>query len=148
MKKEAYYRVALLVLIVTFSVTIAACGTPPTESPADAPAGGAAQAGGVSRQAQLTQLGITGGPDMAKPMGLVVTGFVSSSGSSPLEVIGVKVGDKIISCNGQQEQIATRLVAALDGLQSRGEPVVLVVFRDGERVRLERTEKLAEAASG
>jgi S1-C subfamily serine protease len=77
-----------------------------------------------------------------------LTGFLSSPEASPLGVIGVRVGDKIISCNGQQERIATRLVAALDGLQNRGEPVVLVVLRDGKEVRLERTEKLPGAGGG
>jgi S1-C subfamily serine protease len=146
-KKQAYYRVALLVLIVALSVTIAACGGRPAGPSADTQGGGPAQTGGQSPRAQQAQLGITGEPDQEEPRGLLVTGFLSSPEASPLGIIGVKVGDKIISCNGQQERIATRLVAALDGLESRGEPVVLVVMRDGEEVRLERTEKLAGAGS-
>jgi S1-C subfamily serine protease len=77
-----------------------------------------------------------------------VTGFLSSPEASPLGVIGVRVGDKIVSCNGQREQIARRIISALDGLENRGEPIVLVVIRDGEEVRLERTEKLPSAGSG
>jgi len=34
------------------------------------------------------------------------------------------------------------LVAAIEGLQERGEPITLVVVREGERMTLERTEKL------
>ena len=136
------------VLIALLAVTLSGCGSGPTSSPGTVsgavggPGAGPAQAGGQSPRAQQAQLGITGEPSQLDPKGLVVTGFVSSPEASPLGVLGVKVGDKIISCNGQQEQIATRLTAALDGLQNRGEPIVLVVLRDGKEVRLERTEKL------
>ena len=97
---------------------------------------------GRSSEQHLVQLGIAGKPNSGEPQGLLVTGFVSSSETAPLAVIGVKEGDVIVGCNGEQQQIGRRLVAAIDGLQERGEPITLVVVREGERVTLERTEKL------
>ncbi len=96
----------------------------------------------MSGEQYLAQLGITGKPSATRPRGLLVTGFVSSSETAPLAVIGVKEGDVIMSCNGEQQQISSRLVAAIEGLQERAEPITLVVVREGERVTLERTEKL------
>jgi S1-C subfamily serine protease len=78
----------------------------------------------------------------------LVTGFVAPSEAAPLAVIGVEEGDVIVSCNGQQQQLAVRLLAAIEGLQERGEPIVLVVMRDGETLTLERTEKLPGDQAG
>ncbi|MCJ7752661.1 MAG: hypothetical protein MUQ65_16500 [Armatimonadetes bacterium] len=72
---------------------------------------------------------------------------MSSSETAPLAVIGVKEGDVIVSCNGDQQQIGGRLVAAIEGLQERGEPVALVVMREGKELTLERTEKLPGTAT-
>jgi S1-C subfamily serine protease len=154
MQKQTFHLTMVSVLITVLAVTLSGCGSGPTSSQGTGsgvvggPGGGPAQAGGQSPPNQLTQLGIAAEPSQEQPRGLVLTGFLSSPEASPLGVIGVRVGDKIISCNGQQERIATRLVAALDGLQNRGEPVVLVVLRDGKEVRLERTEKLPGAGGG
>ncbi len=59
-----------------------------------------------------------------------------------MELLGVKKGDVIVSCNGQSRQMGLRLLAAIEGLQSRGEPVVLEVVRGGKRIKLETTERL------
>jgi len=106
--------------------------------------GGGLSAEGASRSSaeRLTELGITGMPSGTQPQGLLVTGFVAPSEATPLAVIGVEEGDVIMTCNGQQQQLAVRLLAAIEGLQERGEPIVLVVMRDGEQLTLERTEKL------
>jgi S1-C subfamily serine protease len=69
-----------------------------------------------------------------------VTGFVSSSGPSPVELLGVEEGDVIVSCNGRSGQIGVRLLAAIEGLQSRGEPLVLEVVRNGRRIKLRATK--------
>lgn len=85
---------------------------------------------------------------MGEPRGLLVTGFVSAPETTPLAVIGVKEGDVIVSCNGRQQQLGVRLVAAIEKLQESGEPVTLVVVRNGEQVTLERAEKLPGGQTG
>jgi S1-C subfamily serine protease len=95
--------------------------------------------------AQLAQLGVIGRPSQTEPKGLLVTGFAPSSEPWPLEIVGVEKGDAIVSVNGQQLQIGARLIDALEGLQSRGETITLEVIRDGQRVKLERAEKLPGA---
>jgi S1-C subfamily serine protease len=71
----------------------------------------------------------------------LVTGFVSSSRPSPVELMGVEEGDVIVLCNGRAGQMGVRLLAAVEGLQSRGEPVVLEVVRNGKQIRLRATKK-------
>ncbi len=101
----------------------------------------------ASTQRNLAELGITGKPSQGDNPGLMITGFVSTPERSPLGVIGVKAGDIVISCNGEQRQMGMRLGAAIEGLQKRGEKITLVVVRDGKQVQLERAEKLPEAVS-
>ncbi len=153
MRQQTGRRVFAYLLMVVFAAALLGCGSSPSgESPA-AGSGPTARAGspqgglsagteGRSSEQHLVQLGITGKPNSGEPQGLLVTGFVSSSETAPLAVIGVKEGDVIVSCNGQQRQPGMRLVAAIEGLQKRGEPITLVVVREGERMTLERTEKL------
>jgi len=93
----------------------------------------------------LTQLGITGEPSSGDPLGLAVTGFVESSKPSPLQLMGVAKGDVIVSCNGQAQQIAGRIVVAIRNLQDKGEPITLVVLREGKQITLERTEKFPDS---
>ena len=159
MKQQTGRRVFAYLLMALFAAALLGCGGSPSgESPATGPSpatridgiqgiptGG--PAGGSSQQ-QLAQLGISGKPNAGETRGLLVTGFVSSSETAPLAVIGVKEGDVIVSCNGQQQQLGIHLVAAIERLQDRGEPVTLVVMRDGEQVRLERTEKLPGSQTG
>lgn len=153
MRTRASHHALALACIALAAGVLFGCGSNPTPPPetgpgtAAGPGGGPAQATEPSRRDQLIELGVTGGPSRTGPGGLSITRFVSSPESSPLGVLGVKEGDTIVSCNGQQQQLASRIVAALEGLESRGEPVVLVVMRDGERVRLERTEKLPSEGS-
>ena len=153
MRQQRGRGVFAYILMVVFAAALLGCGSSPSgESPAagTGPAaragsrqgGLSAGAGGGSSLQHLVQLGITGEPSATEPRGLLVTGFVPSSETAPLAVIGVKEGDVIVSCNGQQRQPGMRLVAAIEGLQKRGEPITLVVVREGERVTLERTEKL------
>jgi S1-C subfamily serine protease len=87
-------------------------------------------------------LGISGTPNRTEPQGLKVTGFTGSSGSSPLDVLGVEQGDVIVSCNGMSGQLGARIITAIEGLNARGEPITLVVVRDGKRITLERSDKL------
>jgi len=152
-------RVFAYLLMAVFAAALLGCGGSPSgESPATGPGptagagsrqgGPPAGAEGMSPQQHLAQLGITGKPNATEPRGLLVTGFVSSSETAPLAVIGVKEGDVIVSCNGARQQIGVRLVAAVKGLQERGEPVTLVVMRDGQQVTLERTEKLPGSQPG
>jgi S1-C subfamily serine protease len=97
--------------------------------------------------AQLAQLGVIGSPSNTQPQGLLVAEFAPSSEPWPLEILGVEKGDVIISVNGQQGQVSRRLVNALEVLEQQGEPVRLEIIRDGERVKLERTEKLPGASA-
>ncbi len=138
MEKQTCSRVALFVLAVGLAMGIAACGSRPTAPPA----------GSQAARDEQARLAITARPDPAEPRGLLVTGFLSSPEASPLGVMGVRVGDKIVSCNGQREKIATGIVAALDALENEGEPIVLIVYRDGQEMRIEQTEKLSSVGSG
>lgn len=136
------------VLIVALAAALLGCGTTPPASetaPPSGQAGAPTGPGGGGRQEQLAQLGITGRPSETDPAGLLVTGFLPSSDPWPLQTLGVEVGDAIIMCNDQQQQIGTRLTAAIDGLQARGEPITLVVLRNNDRVTLQRDEKLPGA---
>lgn len=148
MRQQMGRRVFAYLLMAAFAAALLGCGGSPSAEPPAAGPGPTARAGsrrggpptgtgGGSSQQHLAQLGITGKPNAGEPRGLLITGFVSSSETAPLAVIGVKEGDVIVSCNGQQQQIGVRLVAAVKGLQERGEPVTLVVMRDGEQVTLE-----------
>ena len=93
----------------------------------------------------LSQLGITGRPSDTSPQGLLVTAFTATTPESPLKTIGVQQGDVILSCNGAQQQMGRRLPEAMKGLQERGEPVTLVVLREGKQITLARKDKLAAA---
>jgi len=93
----------------------------------------------------LSQLGITGKPSDTRPQGLLVTAFTAATRESPLKTLGVQQGDVILSCNGTQQQMTKRLLEAVKGLQERGEPVTLVILRDGKQITLERKEKLPAA---
>jgi len=93
----------------------------------------------------LSQLGITGRPSETSPQGLLVTAFTATTPGSPLKTIGVQQGDIILSCNGAQQQMGRRLPEAIKGLQERGEPVTLVVLREGKQITLARKEKLPAA---
>jgi S1-C subfamily serine protease len=135
------------------------CGSRPAATPSAAGAGVAGPGGppdtptgsaAASSPLHLAQVGVVGRPSQTEPRGLQVTGFVPSSKPWPLDILGVKKGDVIVTCNGQREQIGVRLIAALEGLQSRGETVTLEVIRDGRQMKLERSEKLpaAETAQG
>lgn len=123
-------------------------GTPPRpETPRGASRGGdlpATPAGSAARSSpsSLARLGVIGAPSPTEPRGLRVTGFVAASEPWPIQRLGVEEEDVIVSCNGQQEQIGSRLLAAFEGLESRGEPMVIEVVRDGERIKLEAKEKL------
>jgi S1-C subfamily serine protease len=143
-------------LSLAMAATILGCGgTKPSSPPVGPRMSGRSQApsrsGGPPGPAakslpeHLTQLGITGEPSSGSPMGLVVTGFVTSPEPSPLQLMGVEKGDVIVSCNGQQQQIAGRVVTAVRNLQEKGEPVTLVVLRQGKELTLERTEKFPES---
>jgi S1-C subfamily serine protease len=90
----------------------------------------------------LARLGVTGEPSRTEPKGLRITGFVSGPSPSPLKTIGVRKGDIIVSCNKATGQTGMRCVAAIEGLQNRGEPLTLVVARDGKQITLTRSEKL------
>ena len=153
MRQQTRRHVFAYLLMALLAAALVGCSeSPPRESSptqldfgtrAGGRQGGQPRGGrGQSSPEHLTQLGITGKPNMGQPQGLLVTGFVSSSETAPLAVIGVKEGDVIVSCNDQQQQLGIRLVEAIKGLQESGKPVTLVVMRDGERVTLERTEKL------
>jgi len=143
--------VALLAVIAVSAALVAGCGgsssggpTPAVPSgPPAAPASGSSgvPAGGSGMQG-LTQLGITGRPSDTSPQGLLVIAFRATTPESPLKTIGVQQGDVILSCNGAQQQMGSRLPEAVKGLQERGEPVTLVVLREGKQVTLERKEKL------
>ena len=159
MRQQTGRRVFAYLLTAALATALWGCGSSPSgESPATGPgttAGAGSRQGGppaaaasTSSPQHLAQLGITGKPNAREPQGLLVTGFVSSSETPPLAVIGVKEGDVIVSCNGKQQQLGVYLVAAIEGLQERGEPVTLVVMRDGEQVTLERTEKLPGSQTG
>jgi len=159
MRRQTGRRVFAYLLMAVLAAALLGCSSSPSgESPATGPApmaragsrqgGPPAAAGTTSSPQHLAELGITGKPNAGEPRGLLVTGFVSSSETAPLAVIGVKEGDVIVSCNGQQQQLGVRLVAAVNGLQERGEPVTLVVMRDGEQVTMERTEKLPGGQTG
>lgn len=152
MRQQTDRRVFVYLLMAVLAAALLGCGSNPSgESLATGPGpaaragsrqgGPPAGAGSGSAQQHLAQLGITGKPSATEPQGLLVTGFVSSSETALLAIIGVKEGDVIVSCNGEQRQIGSRLVVAIEGLQARGEPVTLVVMRDGQQLTLERTEK-------
>jgi len=81
-------------------------------------------------------------------MGLLVAGFIESSEQWPLQTIGVETGDVIVSCNGEQQQLADRIVTAMRNLQEEGAPIVLVVVRAGKQVTLERAEQFPESQAG
>jgi len=158
-KRQTGRRVFTYLLMAVLAAALWGCGSSPSGgSPATGPgptAGAGSRRGGLpvgtgggSSPQHLAQLGITGKPNARDPQGLLVTGFISSSETAPLAVIGVKEGDVIVSCNGKQQQLGVYLVAAIEGLQERGEPVTLVVMRDGEQVTLERTEKLPGGQTG
>jgi len=121
--------------------------TPLTSGRSEAQGGSGGQPGAVARSLpeHLTQLGITGQPSSGDPLGLSVTGFVESSKPSPLQLMGVEKGDVIVSCNGQAQQIAGRIVLAIRNLQDKGEPVTLVVLREGKQITLERSEKFPDS---
>lgn len=159
MRQQTGRRLFAYLLMALLAAALLGCGSSPSaESPATGPGpttsagsrqgGPPAGAGGMSSPQHLAQLGITGKPSGTEPRGLLVTGFVSSSETAPLAVIGVKEGDVIVSCSGQRQQLGVRLVAAFKGLQERGEPVTLVVMRDGQQLTLERTEKLPGSQTG
>jgi S1-C subfamily serine protease len=76
-----------------------------------------------------------------------VTGFTPSPEPSALKVIGVEEEDVIVACNGQREHMRDACLAAIEGLQERGEPITLLVLRDGQQVELTRTERLPDAPS-
>jgi S1-C subfamily serine protease len=152
MKKQSYCLVFISLLALPLAVTLAGCGggapssgTPSTPRGAGDRAGRSGGPGDRSGQARLAPLGITGQPSGTQPQGLRVTGFTSSTEPSPLEVIGVKEGDVIVGCNGGQEQMAGRCLAAIEGLQERGEPITLTVIRDGQQIELKRTERIPDA---
>jgi S1-C subfamily serine protease len=159
MRHQTGRRVFAYLLMAVLAAALLGCGSSPSgQSPATGPTlttgagsrqgGPPAAAGTTSSPQHLAELGITGKPSGGEPQGLLVTGFVSSSENAPLAVIGVKEGDVIVSCNGDQQQIAVRLLAAIEGLQERGEPVTLVVMREGKELKLERTEKLPGSEAG
>ncbi|MFB3880499.1 MAG: hypothetical protein ACE149_04510 [Armatimonadota bacterium] len=114
------------------------------------PAGVGAQqsagSGAGGQQRTLAYFGITGGPSQTEPRGLLISSLAEEPNPSPLKLIGVQVGDVIVSCNGGTKQMGERLYSALDGLQNRGEKITLVVVRDGKQMTLERTDKLPAAA--
>lgn len=156
MRQRIARRVLASVFVALLAVTVMGC----SRSTPEPPSGGApytearsegrqaepmAGAGEASSRDHLTKLGIIGRPSGTEPRGLLITGFTGPSEDTPVAVIGVEEGDVIISCNGEQQQLGARLVAAIEGLQQRGEPITLVVVRKGEQVTLERTEKLPAA---
>ena len=148
--KWNWLRLLVLLLIPVLSAALLGCGSGPDAAPTGTPPAASGRGGmgpappgspGQSSQAHLAQLGVSGTPNR-EPQGLKVTGFLESSKPSPLELLGVKKGDVIVNCNGATDQMALRLVTAIEGLHARGEPITLVVVRDGKRITLERTERL------
>ena len=101
--------------------------------------------GQVAGEQQIPQLGVVGQPS-PDPRGLLVKSFAPPPDRSPLELMGVRENDIVLSCNGVQEQIRPDFVKAVEGLQQRGEPITLVVQRGGTRVTLKRSEKLPKEA--
>jgi S1-C subfamily serine protease len=141
----------VLLLVAVLLAALLGCGSAPDAAPTGTPpaASGRGRMGpapsgsaGRSSQGDLAQLGISGTPNRTEPQGLKVTGFTGPSGSSPLDVLGVEQGDVIVSCNGMSGQLGARIISAIEGLNARGEPITLVVARDGKRITLERTEEL------
>jgi len=112
-----------------------AAAMPPSATPASPPSR-------TSTLADVAQLGVVGEPSRTDPRGLRIKDFTPSAKPSPLQVLGVKKGDVIITCNGQAGQLGVRIGQALEALQDRGEPITLVVVRDGKQVTLTRSEKL------
>jgi len=151
MKKLVLFLVALAVVVLAAALVMYArrpgSATASLGGGAPNPAGQPADSGAGGQQRTLAYFGITGGPSQTEPRGLLISGFTSQPDPSPLKVIGVEVGDAIISCNGETGKMGDRLQAALDGLQNRGQKITLVVIRDGKQVTLERTEKLPAAAT-
>lgn len=159
MRQQTCRHIYAYLLMTVFAAALLGCGGSPSgESPVAEPGpitrtgsrrgGPSAGTRGASSQQHLAQLGITGKPNAGEPQGLLVTGFVASSETAPLAVIGVKEGDVIVSCNGQHQQLGVHLVAAVKALQENGEPLTLVVAREGEQVTLERSEKLPGSQTG
>jgi len=152
-RKQTQYLIAALLLVVVLSAAFVVSTRRPAASPAPIPQAeavptpmppGPREQRQPSSPADLVPLGVTGRPSATEPQGLQITGFVPADKPWPLEVIGVEEGDVIITCNGQREQMARRLQAAVEALQERGEPIVLEVLRGGERIVLERTERLPD----
>jgi len=104
--------------------------------------GGGNRAGGLG----MPELGVKAGPSSAPP-GLKVSAFQSSTGATPLQIMGIKEGDVIESVNGSAESIRTALGDAIRALQKEGKPITLVVNRDGKELTLKVDKKLPAAAA-
>jgi len=144
--------IVLALVLIIVAIALVYNRRPSAPPPARPSAAGSTETGGsAAARARggrgIAQWGATGRPSQ-NPQGLRITGFLPSPGPSPLEVIGVREGDVIVRCNGASEQLRDHLLAAMTGLQERGEPIVLVVSRDGRLLTLERTEKLPSAGRG
>lgn len=140
------------VLVLALFVSVEGCGeqssppaaTPPaptSQTPMMPSSSTPPSSPGQSTPAHVARLGVVGEPS-ADRRGLLIREFTSSPTPSPLQVLGVKKGDVIISCNGQQGQLGLRINQAIDGLQTRGEPITVVVEREGKQVTLTRSERL------
>jgi S1-C subfamily serine protease len=92
----------------------------------------------------LAALGISGKPSNTTPQGLEITAFTGTT-ESPLKAMGMKAGDVIIKCNGEQQQMGKRLPAAFKDLQDNGKAVTCVILRDGKEMTLTRSEKMPAA---
>jgi S1-C subfamily serine protease len=151
MKKPSCHLVPIALVVLTGALVLAGCSGDPSASPIAQGAGGGGDpsggAAGGSSPSHLSPLGITGRPSTTQPPGLLVTGFTPSPEPSALKVIGVEEEDVIVACNGQREHMRDACLAAIEGLQERGEPITLLVLRDGQQVELTRTERLPDAPS-
>jgi len=152
--KNLTHSVAGVLLLLLIVGLLVGCGSRPNPAPSDGtttsgstsqpttalpPGGMPPSSSGQSSRADVARLGVVGEPSPDR-RGLRIKDFTSSS--SPLQVLGVKKGDVIISCNGQQRQLGLLINQAIDGLQTRGEAITLVVERAGKQVTLTRAEKL------
>lgn len=140
---------ALALAVVGCSKTATSTPAPRASTRSAAPSAAANPSGPMAPGAQgsLAPLGVKGEPSGTEPPGLKVTAFTATTPESPLKTLGVEVGDIITSCNGEQRQMGQRIQDALTGLRERGEPITLVVLRDGKQLTLERKEKLPETGA-
>jgi len=75
----------------------------------------------------------------------MIVGFRPSAAASPLAMLGCFPGDVLVSCNGAPVT-GTEVRKAIEEMEKKHKPIVLEVYRGGEKIELKHEKMPAEPA--